>query len=57
MARTKPSKEPAPATERREKGEVVPTPTFPVFKTVKSEVVAKAAVELEMEKRVTGGSA
>jgi hypothetical protein len=56
-ARRKPSKEPPPATERSAKGVVVPIPTEPVFKTVKSEVVAKAAVELEIEKSVVGGRA
>jgi hypothetical protein len=53
----KPSNEPAPATEKNAKGEEVPTPTFPVFKTVKSDVVAKAAVEDEIEKSVFGGRA
>ena len=35
----------------------MPTPTFPVFMMLKSEVVAKAAVEDEIEKSVTGESA
>ena len=56
-ARRVPSKEAPPATERRAKGVVVPTPTFPVFMTVKSVEVAKAPVEEEMRKRVVGGSA
>ena len=56
-ARTVPSKEAPPATERRAKGVEVPTPTFPVFMTVKSVEVAKAPVEEEMRKRVVGGRA
>ena len=51
-ARRKPSKEPAPATEKRANGEVVPTPTFPVLMTAKRVEVAKAAVEEEMVKSV-----
>lgn len=41
-----------PETEKVAPGVEVPTPTLPVFKTVKWVVVAKAAVELEMVKRV-----
>jgi hypothetical protein len=56
-ARSVPSKLPAPATERSAKGVDVPSPTFPVFMMLKSEVVAKAAVDEEMEKSVVGASA
>ena len=56
-ARSTPSKDPPPETEKRENGEEVPIPTFPVFMTVKRLVVAKAAVEEEIESSVFGGSA
>jgi hypothetical protein len=56
-ARSTPSKDPPPATEKSAAGVEVPTPTYPVFMMVKSEVVAKAAVDEEMEKSVVGASA
>ena len=44
-----------PLTAKSQLGEVVPTPTFPVLRTVKRVVVAKPAVEEETMKRLGGG--
>jgi hypothetical protein len=40
VEKTEPSNEAEPATERSENGEVVPTPTFPVARILKSVEVA-----------------